>query len=1242
MKNTSITLAFFLCALTLQTVFAATQTFEDTPPDHTFYSYIENLAINEVISTDNTTYRSEDSITRFEAAKLISVAAKPSVASCGDRFDDVWESNVFFPYVQNLSCSDVIRRHDVFQGSDSITRAEFIKMIANAFDVPSVFETEELFDDVASDNVFAPFIARAAKAQLISNTQTNFRPTSPISRGEAAKIISNALSTEKIEVSGEKNAVTTLRLTTYSQNATTGEMIVVEAKALNAKGEVENINGIVEFSTDFGDIIEVQTSMQQGKAQTMITSPITGQATISARVIDFPFANPGTTSETATIDFVANEEPFQAFTTMQIIAPGEAVMIYLTLRDEYGTPLTGRSGEISYLHDGKGSIDTIIPVSDAEGVYASTYTSGDVAGIDLLSFRDEISGEETNLIMHVSDTEITTRPLQEKCSVLSTCGLLIQVQDELGNPITGALEDGRLEVFPTNTNYAEITNLIEITDDNLKSGVYYAEFKTKNHAEPLHLEVRMTAGNTLTHTVTYPLHDYIINMHTYSNTLNTINGRSVVVVTVEDVNGNRISLDPWLDFNFDVKTDVTVEPPYTFIAGWEDEKDWEEDAAKGIYITEIAANNSAKQGPIEIHISHNKVRNATTTKATIQAMHPLLDDTIYVKANGPKQLTSSNDFMFARILDSEGYGIQNLDTNNTNTKCTDNAPGQIGIESCSHISLSTDSDGSTPLTIATSNVRHLGGGLYIISSTYDISDTSLDISSLMIHDNNTRLTKVNPETNTSSSDTKLIGMFGMSQLVESISTSTDQRRSSYAVARLNPYDPGNGLNGTADNTLNPTLLSEEVADETSTQTTRVFTALPSLTVGNIATSGTGYALFNEINTNSEVSESTSDDFTLNYASQKISHGINVYSIKLDAHLIDDTNQMAMESIDAFVVPYMKGKRVYHYDSLDGAINVEDTDYSAYTSGSTFFLDQIQPNIANMYDGAGSLNEHPSHNVFGMQWQREAKEEFTGHAVFTLAVDEDDETQNLGIITFEVVNPRLVVFANRESLSPSSDETLLSSDLTNQSGVTNQAFAFAMSFDDHNKTIDLTVDDDDELMIVDVEGDAEVYSPESTTAEEIDDDLAIKTSINQNGVTIPGVYRVIVTPEDKTGRVDIEFASEFENINTNVVSFDIKHPDARLTIFPPGINLTQDFQSAYLMTHIREVNGRSIDTLNPIDNLLTFEVNNDEVGYSVFTLPNTNGALYFAYYSDDEVGKLPVEVLFNDIVIAKQTLTVIEK
>ncbi|MDD2814258.1 MAG: FAD-dependent oxidoreductase [Thiotrichaceae bacterium] len=95
---------------------------------------------------------------------------------------------------------DMTKTEYKFQGSDNITRADFLKMVIDVYGKPDNFEDTEcdnVFKDVSSATPNCKYIVYAKNEKIVEGypsspqTKTDFKPENSITRAEAAKIIYN-------------------------------------------------------------------------------------------------------------------------------------------------------------------------------------------------------------------------------------------------------------------------------------------------------------------------------------------------------------------------------------------------------------------------------------------------------------------------------------------------------------------------------------------------------------------------------------------------------------------------------------------------------------------------------------------------------------------------------------------------------------------------------------------------------------------------------------------------------------------------------------------------------------------------------------------------------------------------------------------------------------------------------------------------------------------------------------------
>ena len=101
---------------------------------------------------------------------------------------DVDESHWAYPCITQMSRLGIISGSDgFFRPNDSVTRAEFVKLLNVTFGIAS--SSEPSFSDVSGDEWYAPYISGAKKAELVNGFGDEFMPRNSLSRQDAAVMI---------------------------------------------------------------------------------------------------------------------------------------------------------------------------------------------------------------------------------------------------------------------------------------------------------------------------------------------------------------------------------------------------------------------------------------------------------------------------------------------------------------------------------------------------------------------------------------------------------------------------------------------------------------------------------------------------------------------------------------------------------------------------------------------------------------------------------------------------------------------------------------------------------------------------------------------------------------------------------------------------------------------------------------------------------------------------------------------
>jgi hypothetical protein len=102
----------------------------------------------------------------------------------------------FYDYVQTGSLEGIVRGYDdgLFRPNQNVSRVEFLKMVMESGDIEITNATSSKFQDMAVDFWGTDYANIGLTKNIISGySDGTFRPNQPITRAEAAKIVSYLL-----------------------------------------------------------------------------------------------------------------------------------------------------------------------------------------------------------------------------------------------------------------------------------------------------------------------------------------------------------------------------------------------------------------------------------------------------------------------------------------------------------------------------------------------------------------------------------------------------------------------------------------------------------------------------------------------------------------------------------------------------------------------------------------------------------------------------------------------------------------------------------------------------------------------------------------------------------------------------------------------------------------------------------------------------------------------------------------
>jgi hypothetical protein len=180
-------------------------TFKDIPADAWYLDYVEQLVDYGVIEASSDKFRPQDYLNRAELVKMV-ITAKDNLAyyTAPEKpsFKDVAPEAWYYDYVESAYQLKIVNGYKDEQGNETgffgpdnhVTRAEAAKILVNNFGVPQKTDPPNGFTDVHAGDWFTEFVTIAFNNGLVQGYPGNlFRPQSPITRAEMAKMLVKAL-----------------------------------------------------------------------------------------------------------------------------------------------------------------------------------------------------------------------------------------------------------------------------------------------------------------------------------------------------------------------------------------------------------------------------------------------------------------------------------------------------------------------------------------------------------------------------------------------------------------------------------------------------------------------------------------------------------------------------------------------------------------------------------------------------------------------------------------------------------------------------------------------------------------------------------------------------------------------------------------------------------------------------------------------------------------------------------------
>lgn len=170
----------------------------DVSSDDTFADAVKFLQKHDVISGyPDGSFKPYNVVTRVEAVKFILAGVNADLDNGGTlAFKDTKSDEWYADYVATAFEKEIIKGYPdgTFKPSNTVNRAEFLKMLLEAMDVkvsPAVIR--DVYKDVKADAWYAPYVEYARDKNLIEDSHGYFKPEEGMTRSEVAETLYRAL-----------------------------------------------------------------------------------------------------------------------------------------------------------------------------------------------------------------------------------------------------------------------------------------------------------------------------------------------------------------------------------------------------------------------------------------------------------------------------------------------------------------------------------------------------------------------------------------------------------------------------------------------------------------------------------------------------------------------------------------------------------------------------------------------------------------------------------------------------------------------------------------------------------------------------------------------------------------------------------------------------------------------------------------------------------------------------------------
>ncbi len=192
-------LALFLI-ISLPFSAAAAGTFSDVPADTEVGKAVADLVTRGVISGyKDGTYRPNQIVTRAQAAKILAGVLKLDTKSAAASFSDVPATYEHYGAIAALAEQKILNGYadGSFKPNSPITRGQMAKILTNAFRISGVFQTLPFSDIPVDSETFRYVNALYSYAITTGTSAVTFSPGGYVTRGQLAVFITRAENSPK-------------------------------------------------------------------------------------------------------------------------------------------------------------------------------------------------------------------------------------------------------------------------------------------------------------------------------------------------------------------------------------------------------------------------------------------------------------------------------------------------------------------------------------------------------------------------------------------------------------------------------------------------------------------------------------------------------------------------------------------------------------------------------------------------------------------------------------------------------------------------------------------------------------------------------------------------------------------------------------------------------------------------------------------------------------------------------------